>query len=62
MSASGTFGEGGGSVTLVDADGFAHASFTEAGSATADLRFGSYNFVLTNVTDLVAGVKSAPYF
>lgn len=60
VSVVGTFG-GSGLVTLVNAGGEAFASFTANGSATLDLKYGVYNWTVTDTTGLTAVVKSGTY-
>jgi hypothetical protein len=61
VNVAGTFGEGGGTIELADADSNIFATFTDDGAATVDLRYGAFNFAVSNVTDLVAVIQNAPY-
>jgi hypothetical protein len=58
---AGTFGEGGGTITLQDANSNIFATFTANGNATVDLRYGVYNFSVSNVTGLTASIKTGTY-
>ena len=61
VTVAGTFGEGGGTLTLVDANGDGFATFTDNGTATIDARYSTYHWTIDNVTGLSAVVKTAPY-
>ncbi len=60
VAVAGTFG-GSGLVTLVNAGGETLASFAADGTATLDLRYGVYNFTVTDTTGLTATVKNGAY-
>ena len=58
VTVDGTFAEGG-TVELADANDSVRLTFTEAGSAAIDLYFGTYHFVLTDVTDATLTIGTA---
>lgn len=60
VAVTGTFG-GSGLVTLVNAGGETFASFAANGTVTLDLKYGVYNFTVTDTTGLTAIVKNGVF-
>lgn len=52
---------GGGTVTLVDSNSNVFATFTANGSATVDLRYGTYALTIDTATGVSVTVKTTPY-
>lgn len=62
ITVAGDFVPESGSVELKDRAGNTYACFFENGSVTIELRFApTYQFALTDVTDLIATVQTAAY-
>jgi len=55
----GTFGPG--TVVLQNAAGEVFATFSGNGTATVDLRYDTYSFVVASVTNLAASIKTGVY-